>query len=206
MITDAEVEVEERGTIAVRLRDDDHPQLQIHFTYSPGLTGDLGLVGYSVGPAPGSRGRDLRSFATFTEAQRLPWKRWEQAARSKVAADRREGAEDLALVDLVTRLATQHPDLALADPRMDAALHLARVAAEYRTNVAAGLRSPAAEIARSHGVRPETARAWISRARKAGFLGPAVGPTPGEAAAKPSTKTPTTTAKTTKAKATKGKR
>jgi hypothetical protein len=56
----------------------------------------------------------------------------------------------------------------------------AHIAEEYRRNVAKGLRDPAAEIARSHKVKPATARAWVRRARQRGLLGHALGPLPGE--------------------------
>jgi hypothetical protein len=50
---------------------------------------------------------------------------------------------------------------------------LQTAATEYVEHVAAGVRDPVAQIARSHGVPPATAAGWIFRARKAGYLAPA---------------------------------
>jgi transposase-like protein len=41
---------------------------------------------------------------------------------------------------------------------------------EYRRNLMKGMRDPAAEVARKFGAKPGTARAWVSRARKYGYL------------------------------------
>jgi transposase-like protein len=54
------------------------------------------------------------------------------------------------------------------------------IAAEYRENVKNGLSDPVGEIARRHGVKPSTARGWVYRTRKLGFLGHARGRTSGE--------------------------
>jgi hypothetical protein len=55
---------------------------------------------------------------------------------------------------------------------MKAHLRLAARAQEYLANLQAGLPDPSAELARRHGVPRERARAWVHRARRAGYLGP----------------------------------
>lgn len=54
--------------------------------------------------------------------------------------------------------------------------HLADVAVEYETLLAEGRDDPAVEIAHRHGSTPTTARSWVFRARRAGFLEAAAGP------------------------------
>jgi hypothetical protein len=64
--------------------------------------------------------------------------------------------------------------------RLDSALLLARIAREYRENLAAGVSDPVAAIARERSWTASKVRTLVYRARKQGFLGPAVGRVAGE--------------------------
>lgn len=56
---------------------------------------------------------------------------------------------------------------------------LEEVAGRYREKVAAGL-PPTAHLAATFGVSHGTAARWVREARKAGMLGPSLGPVAGE--------------------------
>ncbi len=103
-----------------------------------------------------------------------PWIRWEGAART-AAWELASGSPGLA------NEAVSPSTLLRKERRGRATDLLVQVAREYRTNVKRGLHDPVSQIARDHGVKPATARAWVFRARDLGLLGPARGPTAGEA-------------------------
>lgn len=95
---------------------------------------------------------------------RPPFTSWEKAARTAVL-ERWRGPRGEASPSRRSEAGGKQ-ERRVADP-VDYAL----VAAEYRSNVKAGLRDPVGEIARMHEVKPGTARAWVYRARKRGLLG-----------------------------------
>jgi hypothetical protein len=187
------------GTVraVVTVDDSDHPRLSATFTYFASVIDSRGaswaLVGLAVGPQAGLPiGKHL--ILTVTEVRDLPVARWQQAARAAATAEMGKGVEGA-----FRGLSQWADDMAKAGAGMTAAevfgapltdrraqrglesrLRLVRIAREYRENLAAGVTDPAGAIARDRGVNPSTVRSWIRRARRAGFLGPAVGRTPGE--------------------------
>lgn len=154
--------------VGVEVRDEAHPGLVARFEFKP------------LGEGPGSelvmteltiRSDDPTIPLLAPSALRdLPMARWANAARARATAgDQTTGAEELE---------ARYPT---GDPTMDAALRLGIVARRYRQAMLEGVPNPAARVAEDMGANPGTVRSWIRRARQAGLLGPARGPTPGEA-------------------------
>lgn len=128
----------------------------------------------------------------------LPLGRWERAALSAASsAARNEPADYLEGISAASLPAEQRDRLAAdlvndlypgleADRspagrrRLSGLLRLAQVGLDYRDLMREGRSDPAAEIARMNSVSPATARSWVHRARKAGFLGQAKGRSAGE--------------------------
>lgn len=154
----------------VRVRDSEYSGLVATFTYFISETGAWPLGGVEV----------TGDFLSPAKVLGLPLTRWERAARATLLARLRElasaGNETMKLFEDVGRL---HPE-ATTPQQIRSHLRLARTAREYRAGLMSGATDPAAEIARAHDVKPGTARAWVHRARKAGYLGVAVGTVPGE--------------------------
>jgi hypothetical protein len=187
------------GTVraVVTVDDSDHPRLSATFSYFASWfdrrDASWALVSLAVGPrADLPIGKHL--LLTVTQVRDLPVARWQQAARAAATAEIGEAVEGGFRV-----LSRELEDIAKAGAGMTAAevfgapmtdrraqrglesrLRLVRIAREYRENLAAGVTDPAGAIARDRGVNPSTVRSWIRRARRAGFLGPAMGRTPGE--------------------------
>lgn len=164
------------------------PLLEAVFTYEPVSGGVITLAGVAVGPRAGVAAGGAQPL-TVTAIRDMPMATWERAAQAavqqvlddvvaKVARSRSATAK--ALLQSVREAMPELAELPDFHPRVQSALHLAEVAQEYRRNLAAGLPDPVKEIARQHDVKPATARSWIHRARKSGFLNPAVGRTAGE--------------------------
>ena len=172
LVTEARVLSDE---VRVEISDPLHPEVSVRFDYSldvdqknPALSG-VHLTG------AGDNGEvDVQDF------RELPMGRWEKAGR--VAAlealdhERKERNEQ-ALADL--QAAADRGDFR-AKRALTAMNRLLTVAVQYRDNVARGVPDPVAQIARTEGVKPATARTWVRRARQAGLIGPAFGPTAGE--------------------------
>ncbi|MFD9905893.1 hypothetical protein [Streptomyces sp. NPDC059063] len=162
-----------------------HPRMSrwcVIFEYfaRPGYT--LAPVAVSLRPAPGLSYDEYRRLP-IGDIRNLPLVRWESAARLHVDAYLMKGQK----LDVVPaykndldweaqELALEHyPDIAdVSTPgamrRRKSMTHLASVAMEYTTHTLAGVKDPAAAIARSREANPATVRSWIHRARKAGFL------------------------------------
>lgn len=54
--------------------------------------------------------------------------------------------------------------------RRDAQVNYERTAIEYELLVRNGVRNPAVWIAHAHGVSPSTARVWVLRSKRAGYI------------------------------------
>jgi hypothetical protein len=164
-------EVEGILHLEVQIADPSYPWLQAAFVYVfYGGTLELDQVRVSrVGGEAEERDPEIQVRQLMSQ---FPWARWENAARTS-ASEYLSTAPDQNLRYFVPRV----KPLLIGSPGPN----LAEVAQEYRRNVKKGLRDPVAQIARNHGVKPGTARAWVHRARTMGLLGPARGPTSGEA-------------------------
>jgi hypothetical protein len=172
----------------VTVDDSDHPHLRATFTYLASVIEPRGaswaLVGLAIGPQVDLPiGKHL--VLTVTEVRDLPVSRWQQAARAAATAEVSNtvtagfAAVSRALRDVAEAFGAPLNDRR-AQRRLESRVRLVRIAREYRGNVAAGLTDPAGAIARDRGMNPSTVRSLVRRARAAGFLGPAIGPTPGE--------------------------
>ena len=153
--------------VAVSVTDDYYPHLRVRFTFDDG-EGTLPLDSVSVERIE----EDLKhrpEISVYELRAEFPWAGWERAARVAAAEEFAERVGHLRPVGVESREGSLFTRL------------LIEVAMEYRSNVKAGLRNPAAMIAEKHGVKPATARSWIHRARELGLLGPAKGTTAGEA-------------------------
>jgi hypothetical protein len=181
----------------VTVDDSDHPHLRATFTYLASVIEPRGaswaLVGLAIGPQVDLPiGKHL--VLTVTEVRDLPVSRWQQAARAAATAEvSNTVTAGFAAVSRALRdVAEASPGMSTAgvfgaplndrraQRRLESRVRLVRIAREYRGNVAAGLTDPAGAIARDRGMNPSTVRSLVRRARAAGFLGPAIGPTPGE--------------------------
>lgn len=180
-------------TALARVQDSDHEGLTASFGYLVEPTDKairIALRSIHIDASDAEPGRRL----TVTDVRDLPLTRWESAARARITADLQRKLSEMfdaiksvdpkeVIADL--RIKQLYPDAltavgASAERRLDGLRRLALTSVEYQTLLADGRADPAAEIARMHQVTPSTARSWIHRARKAGFLGPAVSRTPGE--------------------------
>jgi len=161
----------ERGIYAQTVTDDDYPGLQARFTYQK----DGRLTAVTIAQTDGE------AVLTMTTLRDLPMVTWQQAARAtaaKVAIAAERGASRTTTGkgwDLTGISLDDLPHRNVLTPA-----RLVRVADAYRANLAAGVRSPAAAIAKQYGVPASTVRSWLHRARKAGLLGPAFVGTAGE--------------------------
>ncbi len=142
----------------------------------PGLTVTLRFAS----PGPTLAGVSVEGELSPEVLRRLPWSTWERTAKARVMERLRSDHQRIVeLAGFADQVAALHPEV--SDRRSARAhLRLARVAEEYRQNLVDGLSDPVGAIARAHGVKPGTARAWVHRARKEGYLGPASGPVAGE--------------------------
>ncbi|MER5401669.1 hypothetical protein [Streptomyces sp. NPDC002599] len=168
-------------SVTATVTDPDHPRRSAVFEYV-GVPGHrLAPVSVKVGPAPGLLPEEYAAIWP-SELRDLPLTRWESAARYRAelelghdtirrAVRRREegpeGAEKWVL--------ELYPDLKGDDSpagrrRLRSLTHLADIALEYSYRSIMGVSDPAAAIARSRDANRATARSWIYRARKAGFL------------------------------------
>jgi DNA-binding CsgD family transcriptional regulator len=186
--------------------DDDYGALGASFefhvwSYADGGH-DIALQAIRVGQ-PHARPDIMSGFPLSVAMVRdLPLARWEQAARGRVMSalategkvrpgDATEAPWKVGAVRLDQDQAGDdqliyalYPDLAgdnslSAQRRLHGLRHLVHVARDYLRLLVEGRSDPAAEIARGYGVSGSTARSWIYRARKEGFLAPAVGRTAG---------------------------
>jgi hypothetical protein len=153
--------------LAVEVTDSDYPELLARFAYDWYITSDFVLVSVSVSRASG-RAR-LGFGLTMSQMRDLPLSTWQQAAYAAAVEQ---------ILKPLTRATTDAPHTADVATRIITSVprnpgRLVAVAADYRAKVAAGIRNPSAEIARTYGVKPSTARSWIHRARAVGLLGPA---------------------------------
>jgi hypothetical protein len=139
---------------AAIVHDEQYPDVAAEFEYEYEPEARfLSRTGVIVRSDPGN------PEVTLHEIKReLPLTAWELAARSHVVgaieADLEEGAE------VETPFSDENPPMPF------------RIAIEYRMHIKNGVTDPVAEIARNHNVRRETARTWVYRARKKGYLGP----------------------------------
>lgn len=148
----------------MRVEDDEHPRL-FAFCLFVGALRSWRLVGFGVEPKP-----SWVDELTVTEIRALPILQWKRAAQAE--ADRELYAR------MVTALRNESkpvpPATMKEPPSLDDLLGetslLKRVAREYVDWVNGGAKSPAAEIANDHNVKVATARQWIYRARRAGYL------------------------------------
>jgi len=157
------VDVEDREDdewVAV-VRDDEYPGLIIGFEY---WLGDEHLFrsGFSVRWDP-EAGR--HSEISLYEIRRdFPVAVWERAAQGHI-------------VDVIQQREEEYygePAAPVATPSSseEGLPRLLLIAVEYKKNINEGIADPVAAIAKSHGVKPETARSWVHRARNKGYLGP----------------------------------
>jgi hypothetical protein len=153
--------------VSVVLTDDFYPHLRVRFTYDND-DGTLPLNSVSV-ERTNEEMDHQPEITVFQLRAEFPWAAWERAARVAAAEEFAERVGGLRPVGVDSREGSLFSSL------------LIDVAMDYRANVKAGLRNPAAVIAEKHGVKPATARSWIHRARGLGLLGPAKGTTAGEA-------------------------
>jgi hypothetical protein len=106
--------------------------------------------------------------------RRYPLASLERAARTSVIERWFESESDVGAKE---RIEADHPRAIRVITQL---AKYSAIAAEYRENIKNGVRDPAGEIARQHGVKPSTARGWVYRTRKLGLLGEARGRTSGE--------------------------
>jgi hypothetical protein len=186
--------------VVVQVDDPSYSRLRATFTYLGFVVArrglQLALIGMEVAPAPDVP-LDKTLVLSMTDMRRdLPLPRWQKAARTAAIRESRESmawlsrgiartGEDMqAVAGLLPDLATRPFASILEDHRarrqLDSALLLARIAREYRENIASGVSDPVATIARERGWTASKARTLVYRARKQGFLGPAIGRTAGE--------------------------
>lgn len=151
-----------QGWIAT-IRDDEYPGLLVTFEYEfHQYENILFRSGFGVHWDPDDP--PASEISLYEIRRDFPIAVWERAAQSHVVSDiEREDEED----GLEAR-EIQAPSSSEAGPS-----RLFLVAAEYVKNINKGVPDPVAAIARSHRVKPETARSWVHRARKKGLLGPA---------------------------------
>ncbi len=151
----------------VRIEDEKREGIVATFTYTgngPRLA-SMSIEGEELAPAT------MRS---------LPWPTWERTARAAVMEQAREDHRRIMEVaGVYDEVASLHPELT---DRRSARSHarLVGIAREYRKNLVDGVPDPVGAIARAHDVKPVTARSWVHRARKEGYLDPAAGPVAGE--------------------------
>jgi hypothetical protein len=163
--------------VTVRLSDLDYEHLRIEFVYEGALSLEaLELISVVVARKDARRRSDTGPEISAADLRDgFPWARWADAARKEAF----EVVFDEALQ--AHRLGESFGDgPGVEEMYSDRDLFLMSIAEDYRRNVSMGVRDPVGQIARVEGVKPGTARTWIYRARQAGFLGPAKGPTPGE--------------------------
>lgn len=152
------------------------------------------LIGFSVMPSAPEPGRAF----TIRDIRDLPLSRWHRAALAfAIDWGRRQREQQAEWWSAVREVARVEPavldgltDTPSARRRYATATKLAKVASQYRANILAGLNDPVAAIARDRDISPGAARALVHRARKAGYIGAASGPTAGEASS-PLTEPPT---------------
>jgi hypothetical protein len=164
------VEVQKRGGDwgdlqgwSATVRDDEYPGLLIGFEYEFHRYESLLLrSGFAVRWDPDD---PPSSEISLYEIRRdFPIAVWERAAQSHVVSEiEREVEED----------GSEPPPIEAPSSSERGTSRLMLVAAEYVKNINEGVPDPVAAIARSHGVKPETARSWVHRARTKGYLGPA---------------------------------
>lgn len=162
----------EEGAVAVSLQDEKYPHLRVDLRFEDA---DDALPLDSV-CVQRDKSDLMPHSAISTEELRagFPWTTWERAARAAAANY------------LMDRYADRRPGLSPSgffEPRGSFDALLLQVVEEYRENVVAGARNPAALIADKHGVNPATARSWLHRARRLGLLGPAADRAAGEVGA-----------------------
>ncbi len=132
----------------------------------------LGLLGAHV-EAVDSDGEPRRLNAGFFRD--LPWARWERAGRRAldVHLDEAEVRHD---ESPLMRVLDAHPELGEATPQAErrrrAHMRLVLVSDQYRRNLLLGLPDPVKAIATEWEVAPATARSWLHRARREGYLEP----------------------------------
>jgi hypothetical protein len=168
MALDVEVEAgpESGGDLqgwVVTVRDEEYPGLVISFEYAFQRYDRVLLrSGFAVRWDPDVL---AHSEITLYEIRRdFPVAVWERAAQSHVVRD---------IERLDEEYGRDEPTMERPSSGEDGASRLLLVAAEYVKNINEGVPDPVAAIARSHGVKPETARSWVHRARTKGHLGPA---------------------------------
>jgi hypothetical protein len=164
----------------VEITPEDWPvSVRFHYEYGSPPTGPGVLIGLEL-----SFGRDF----SVADVRRLPLATWDRAARGQ----KEQAATEERQTQLASALAKVRGDLEAlglspeeaaavlsgpeaARPGRPKTRDLDQVAAEYRENVRQGLRDPVAAMARTHGVKPNTARKWVWQARKAGLIAPVTG-------------------------------
>lgn len=161
--------------VKVEVSDPDHADICAEFHY--GLDekqNDPSLIEVRF-TRPDDQGElDVSAF------RERPIGRWEKAARSGAlsALDEERQERNAQILESLQAAADQGDFQARR--ALSALTRLLSVALQYRENVASGVRDPVAQIARAQGVKPATARTWVKRARQAGLIGAALGPTAGE--------------------------
>lgn len=185
------------------VRDDDHPKVRAFFRFVVSDPGDgtpsrLFPAEMRLVPPPHRySSRFSPGLLELSAVRDLPLVRWERAAGAAVAV--KYNGLSVNFIGMPASLVPQeHRDRLAADMalglypelndaktpaerrRRDSLMKLAQAAVDYRALLADGRDDPAAEIARRHDITPATARSWIYRARKAGFLGRAKDRTAGE--------------------------
>lgn len=196
----------DRKQISYRVRDAEHPGVEVVLTYLVAgreTAATVRLLRFKVGVEP----EDAEVGLSASTIREYPIARWDNVARQKLVGPTSTNSPNLvaAALDLLKALDMEPSEMALSIvldtlalalvrayyPNLPAArgavaarsrkslTRLARVAVLYQYLIAQGKSDPASEIARQHDISSATARSWVHRARKAGFLGPAVGPTAG---------------------------
>jgi hypothetical protein len=161
MTLTVDIEEREQDEWGAVVHDDEYPYLVIRFEYE--LTEDrLVRSGFCV--RWDRDGAGLASEIGLYEIRRdFPIKAWELAAQAHVVE----------AIDLARDEAEQgEPHVEPTSSGEAGIPRLMTIAIEYKKNIWDGVPDPVAAIARRHGVKPETARSWVHRARKKGYLGP----------------------------------
>jgi hypothetical protein len=160
---DIDLAEREPNTWIATIRDDEYAGLMASFEYEAhGL--DLILSGFSVSRDPDAadvaRVEEIRLYQIRRD---LPIGVWGRAAQLEVvlaieSREQKRGGGTRVVGTTSSESGT---------PRLQ------EVAIEYHENIRQAVPEPVLEIARRHGVKPETARSWVHRARTKGYLGPA---------------------------------
>jgi hypothetical protein len=155
-----EVEEQDRDAWVATIRDDEYPYLIVSFEYEF-AEGYLFRTGFSVRWDPDS---SSSSEITLYEIRRdFPISSWEKAAQLEVVL----------LIEREQVESEREPHVEGSSSSETGVPRLLSIAVEYKKNISEGIPDPVAKIARNHGVKPETARSWVHRARSKGYLGPA---------------------------------